>query len=216
MTYYLIDYENVKGEGLNGCSGLSKTDHIIIFFTRNAMKISMSEIADHGKAELEMIEVPSGKQSADMHIASYMAYLAGSSCEEPCRVVIISQDADFDNVIDFWKRRIGLDACRVHQISDARPAPSEEKKKVQPKKKVPKTEAEKPAVTAKEKTLKNAEIQKLLSKAGYDNHVVSFVASSVVKNMGETEAKQKVQKLLLSKFGEKKGSEICHMIIKHI
>lgn len=39
-TYYLIDYENVNSDGLSGCDKLAKSDHIIIFFTKNAMKIA--------------------------------------------------------------------------------------------------------------------------------------------------------------------------------
>ena len=37
------------------------SDHIIIFFTQNARKIDMAEIANHGAAELKMIEIPAGK-----------------------------------------------------------------------------------------------------------------------------------------------------------
>ncbi len=71
-TYYLIDYENVHSDGLTGCEKLGNADHIVIFFTQNATNLDMREIADHGSAELTMIEVPSGKQSADMHIVSYL------------------------------------------------------------------------------------------------------------------------------------------------
>lgn len=81
-TYYLIDYENVGSDGLSGCDQLKKTDHIMIFFTKNAKKIDMSEIANHGDAELEMIEVPAGKQSTDIHIGSYLGYLAGVNNEK--------------------------------------------------------------------------------------------------------------------------------------
>ena len=71
-TYYLIDYENVHSDGLAGCNDLTKTDHVIIFFTENAKNIDMSEIFDHGDASLEMEKVPAGNQSADMHIVSYL------------------------------------------------------------------------------------------------------------------------------------------------
>ena len=56
-TFYLIDYENVNSEGLTGCNKLGKSDHIVIFFTKNAKKIDMSEIADHGEADMDMCEV---------------------------------------------------------------------------------------------------------------------------------------------------------------
>ena len=48
----------------------------------------MCEIANHGDAELDMIEVPAGKQSADIHIGSYLGYLAGINKGKDCRIVI--------------------------------------------------------------------------------------------------------------------------------
>ena len=102
-TYYLIDYENVNSDGLEGCDKLSKTDHIIIFFTKNAHRIDMSDIANHGDADIDMYEVPAGKQSADMHISSYIGYLSGIYTDSKCNiVVVVSKDTDYDNVISFW------------------------------------------------------------------------------------------------------------------
>ena len=74
-TYYLVDYENVGINGLSGCKNMTSSEHIIIFFTQNARKIDMAEIANHGTAELKMIEIPAGKQSADIHIGSYLLHL---------------------------------------------------------------------------------------------------------------------------------------------
>lgn len=96
-----------------GCENMKSTDHIIIFFTQNARKIDMADIANHGTAELKMIEIPAGKQSADIHIGSYLGYLAGRS---KCSVVIISNDTDFDNVIKFWRKELGISVSRKHKI----------------------------------------------------------------------------------------------------
>ncbi len=127
-TYYLIDYENVNSEGLTGCEKLKNTDHIVIFFTKNAMKIDMSKIANHGDADLKMIEVSAGKQSTDIHIGSYLGYLAAkyemekagknkNGGEEPAwNVVIISADTDFDKVIRFWADNTGIGASRAQKI----------------------------------------------------------------------------------------------------
>lgn len=114
-THYLIDYENVHEDGLTGCQDLGKTDHIVIFFTQNAKNIDMGVITNHGAAGLDMIEVPVGKQSADMHIGSYLGYLAGK-CGNNCKVVVVSKDTDFDNVIHFWNQRAGIKASRSQQI----------------------------------------------------------------------------------------------------
>ncbi len=127
-TYYLIDYENVNSEGLTGCEKLKDTDHIVIFFTKNAMKIDMSKIADHGDADLKMIEVSAGKQSTDIHIGSYLGYLAAKyemekagedkkDGKDPAwNVVIISADTDFDKVIRFWSEKTGIGASRAQKI----------------------------------------------------------------------------------------------------
>lgn len=73
----------------------------------------MAEIANHGTAELKMIEIPAGKQSADIHIGSYLGYLAGKS---KCNIVIISNDTDFDNVIKFWKKGLGISVSRKKKL----------------------------------------------------------------------------------------------------
>ena len=111
--YYLVDYENVGSNGLSGCKNMTASDHILIFFTQNARKIDMATIANHGTAELKMIEIPAGKQSADMHIVSYLGYLAGTS---NCNIIIVSKDTDFDHVIQFWKKRLGISVSRKESI----------------------------------------------------------------------------------------------------
>jgi len=113
---------------------MTASEHIIIFFTQNARKIDMAEIANHGAAELKMIEIPAGKQSADIHIGSYLGYLAGKS---KCNIVIISNDTDFDNVIKFWKKELCISVARkkklqgttVKKQTDTKAKPKVDKKK---------------------------------------------------------------------------------------
>ena len=160
-TYYLIDYENVGELGLSGCGNLKKSDHIVIFFTPNAKNIDMTSIFDHGEAELEMINVPAGKQSADMHIGSYLGYLAGKN-GGTCNVVIVSNDTDYDKVINFWKERTDISASRSQQIKKAdTPKPQTNRKKP--------AEPEKAAANAKgnQKTKLMQEVTRAVKKAGY-------------------------------------------------
>ena len=176
-TFYLIDYENVHGDGLTGCQDLGKKDHIVIFFTPNAKKIDMSEISDHGSADLEMIEVPAGKQSADMHIGSYLGYLAGKN-EKNCSIVIVSKDSDFDKVISFWVKKTGIAADRTEQIKKR-----ETKKRQQAKQHqvVPgKTCAEE---NGTKKKLNQEVIQRLRSKR-YESSVANTVAEIVMRCYG--------------------------------
>ncbi len=293
-TYYLIDYENVHGDGLSGCQDLGKTDHIVIFFTQNAKNIDMRDISRHGEADLEMIEVPAGKQSTDMHIGSYLGYLAGKLGSK-CTVVIVSNDTDFDKVIDFWEEKIGIAVSRSQQIKKKTTTKSQPKKlqisstskntiRVSSAKKTmlnqevmktvinagfdasvansvaqiatglygdehmlsevhnelkekytnylevyaavktviskyadeDKTKTSAEPVTAKDKTTKNSEIQKTLSKAGLSSDIVNDVSSTAVKNLTQKNGKQQTYRAVISKYGQTKGLNIYNHIKKLI
>ena len=293
-TYYLIDYENVHGDGLSGCQELGKTDHIVIFFTQNAKNIDMSDISNHGEAVLEMTEVPAGKQSADMHIGSYLGYLAGKSGKN-CNVVIVSKDTDFDKIIEFWKQKTGITASRAQQIKkkcasnkQVKTVQSTPTKKMTPQvsgtrktmlnqevmqavrsagfdasvantvaqiatgvygnehmlsevhnelrerysnylevygairpvlSKYANDEQSKSNVALaalKDKTATNAEIQKILSKAGFSNDIITYVASTAVKNLSDKNGKQQTYRSIISKYGQIKGLTIYNCIKKHI
>ena len=207
----MIDYENVHGDGLAGCQNLGKNDHIVIFFTQNAKNIDMSDISNHGSAALDMIEVPAGKQSADMHIGSYLGYLAGKG-EKNCNVVIVSKDTDFDKVIKFWKQKVGIVASRTEQIK-------KKTTKSQPSKKQATSNIAKTGATtasSKTKTAANTEVQKILSKAGFSNDITNYVASIVVKNLGQKNGKQQIYRTIIAKYGQGKGLVVYQHIKKHI
>ena len=58
------------------------------------------------KSKLITHKVPTGNQSADMHLGSYLGYLIGKECtgqDEECKIVVISKDTGFDHIIEFWK-----------------------------------------------------------------------------------------------------------------
>ena len=288
-TYYLIDFENVKSDGLKGCEKLTEKDHIIIFFTENAKKLDMSKIANNGKASLEMISVPVGKQSADIHISSYTGYLVGQDVGAKCNIVIVSEDTDYDNVIRFWRDRTKISVLRketidnkkknkevsndvavkspnktvinnktklnqdvMQAISNSGYAPEvannvahivakshdsntflsevhnalKEKytdyndvykiiKPILTKHNVSKDKDVK-KVSSKDRTVINAEIMKRLSSAGFSNDIVTYVASTAVKNLNVKNGKQQTYRTIVSKFGQGKGLNIYNQIKKII
>lgn len=291
-TYYLIDYENVHSDGLSGCKNLGKSNHIVIFFTKNARNIDMSEISNHGNAELEMIEAPVGKQSADMHIVSYLGFLAGKLGQN-CNAIIVSKDTDFDNVIKFWNEKTGIKVSRAQQIQGkpTSKASTNTRQPITPKntpakvadvgktkltqetmqavrragyeasvantvaqiatrlygsehmlievhnalrerysdylavynsvkpvlsKYIDVAASKSKAVTAKDKTAINTAIMKLLSKAGYSNDIVTYTASTVVKNFGVKNGKQQTYRMIIKKYGQNKGLLIYNQIKKHL
>ena len=119
-TYYLIDYENVGSEGFKGCEKLRETDIIHLFYTDNSRKIDLDIINDHGESKLITHKVPTGNQSADMHLGSYLGYLIGKECagqDEECKIVVISKDTGFDHIIEFWKTEKDVKVSRNEKIS---------------------------------------------------------------------------------------------------
>ncbi len=234
--YYLIDYENVGSDGLCGCDRLSESDHIVIFFTNNAKKIDMREIADHGKAELVMIEVPAGRQSADIHIGSYIGYLIGSGKNRD--IGVVSNDTDFDNVIKFWaksgasvsrSRSITIASVK-HKAAQKNKAEKPEKKsaektrkekeapvpKPQNKKKKPEKQAAKPKKSEQGRSELNTSVMQTLGKAGYDCNTSGAAASIAVKNNGKADGKQQVYLALVQKFGQETGLDIYGKIKKKL
>lgn len=209
----MIDFENVGADGLAGCDKLTALDHIYIFFTQNAKKIDMGEIAQHGQSEIKMIEVPAGKQSTDIHIGSYLGYLAGKYVSEnkakSCRVVIISKDTDYDNLIKFWTNGTEIKASRSLQIKKAMPKSTSSKQAVDSPNKTTQTAGQK-------KCAANVKVQQILSKANFANDITNYVASVVTKNIGVKNGKQQIYRTIISKYGQNKGLNIYNHIKKHI
>lgn len=177
-TYYLIDFENVHGDGLAGCRNLNKKDRIIIFFTKNAKSIDMSEIADHGNAKIKMIEVSAGKQSADMHIGSYLGYLVGKK-RKKCKVVVVSKDTDYDNIIKFWKKKTGIKVSRAKQIKKR----AESKKPANRKRSAALKKTRKKRSGAG-KTKLNSETIQAMRRAGFDASTANKVAQIATGHYG--------------------------------
>lgn len=76
----MIDYENVGSEGFKGCENYGK-QILSIFLYRQQQKIDLDIINDHGEAKLVTHKVPTGNQSADMHLGSYLGYLIGKNAQ---------------------------------------------------------------------------------------------------------------------------------------
>lgn len=186
-TYYLIDYENVYSDGLSGCENLSSKDHIVIFFTKNAKRIDMSEIANLGDVGLEMIEVSAGKQSADMHIASWLGYLVGINQDKNYRIAIVSKDTDYDKIIEFWgKRKVKI--SRVKQI------------KAFKHKSNAITQGKRTVKVSDKKSRLNQEIMQSVRNAGYVASVANAVAQIVTGFYGEERIMVKVHNALREKY----------------
>ena len=211
-TYYLIDFENVHTDGLEGCETLKNTDHIVIFFTQNAINMDMRAVVNCKAGDVSWIEVPAGKQSLDNHIGTYMGYLAGKNQKDGCSIVIISKDTDYDNLVKFCKDRFGVKASRKAQIKKAT-ATTSAKATTTAAKTTTKTTAK---ASGEEKTKVNNEVIKILRKAKYADDVVNYTTSTVLKHYNEDKAKQTIYRAIVSKYGQEKGLKIYNLIKKSI
>jgi len=100
-TYYLVDFENVHNEGVEHISSLSKEDHIHIFYTKNALNISL-DIALAKDMDIIGHKVSEGDESLDKHLLSYLGYMLGINQEKKCAYIIIAKDKGYDKIIEFW------------------------------------------------------------------------------------------------------------------
>lgn len=103
---YLVDYENVHEAGLCGMEKLTDEDRVYIFHTCVGDRISLSVLEDV-RAGVKVIRVPGGNQSLDMHLGSFLGYLIGKEDGET-RFAVVSCDADYRNIADFWNRTCGM------------------------------------------------------------------------------------------------------------
>ena len=224
-NYYLIDFENVNEEGLNGIFDLDESAFIYLFYTEKSLKISLDFLNDlllKGlKASLTLFKVPAGKQSLDSHIHSYLGYLIG--LKEDAKYYIVSKDKGYSKIIDFWNYNLNSEivysytSINLKMEADAKvievKTDDKVKIKVEPPKKKPvtKVEIKKPS-KALDKTSLNNSIQTVLSKQKYENEVISFVAKTATKNFNQESPKKEIYQSIIKEYGQKKGLEIYNLI----
>ena len=120
-NFFLVDYENVKLDGLNGIENRKKTDSICIFYSKNADKMSfdLHAILNNTKAVISTQRVRVGyKNALDFQLTSFLGY-AISQCRENCKkkvdFYIVTKDNGFNCLIDYWKKQ-GVDVYMVRSL----------------------------------------------------------------------------------------------------
>lgn len=129
MATYLIDYENVSKDGLNGVTRLTEADRVIIFYSERAdrMTFGLHRRLNETKATIEYRKVEVGGHNAlDFQLATYLGYLiAQNSSEEYC---IVSHDRGFEFLAGFWKKP-QFNVCLTRAISESPQAEERNAKK---------------------------------------------------------------------------------------
>lgn len=220
-TYYLIDFENVGNEGMNGCESLTSNDRIYLFYTENVKSIDVNIIGNHGSAKFYVLKVPVGKQSTDMHLVSFLGYLIGMNKDSESKYVIVSKDTDYDNVIKFWKEKKKLSVSRAEKITGAKKK-SNNKNNVDNQGQKTDVQTQNVSDTKKdsaEKTKKsqlNNEIQQELKKDKVSAEVTGFVTSNVLKHIGQKNNKNTVYRIFVDKYGQAQGLDLYKRIKKYL
>lgn len=115
---FFIDFENVHNAGLSNLKGLTKDDLFYIFYTVNAESITLDNLNLLNKSccKYDLIKVPAGSQSLDMHLISFVGYAIGIHGKK-YNYVVISKDKDYDNIISFWEKKCGISIKRQTSIN---------------------------------------------------------------------------------------------------
>lgn len=236
-TYYLIDYENVGSEGFKGCEKLRETDIIHLFYTDNSRKIDLDIINDHGESKLVTHKVPTGNQSADMHLGSYLGYLLGTECaaqedtdekytnEKYTNEKHTNEEHTNQNHIDrdYTTREkykfviISKDTGFDHIIQFWR---DEKKAEISRREKISGKQSAQKIIdidtSAKKSQQVRQQIASTLHNAGMSKEVVNYVSCLIEQNAGEEKRKQEIHNAVVSKYGNEKGREIYRSIKNRI
>ena len=117
-TLFLVDFENVHDEGLEGVDSIRAIDHVIIFYGPLIKSISLEAHLAMGRSigYVEPLRTSrTAKNYLDFQLSTYLGYLIAQDKYENVR--IISKDTGFDSVVDFWTGR-GIDIKRRRTIAD--------------------------------------------------------------------------------------------------
>ena len=118
--YFLVDYENVKSEGLNGITSLTENDNVKIFYSKDAQTLTfgLHRRIMNAQANIDYIKIDNSiksslKNALDVILLSELNTLI--KLEREAEFFIISKDSDFDNYIDD-KTRKGIKICKIPDI----------------------------------------------------------------------------------------------------
>ena len=96
MIHFMVDWENIQHNGLQGSQYLCKTDSVTIFYSGACNRIEQGDLQNllHSGCELQICKlVRTGKNALDFYISSKIGALFGGGYEG--HVAIVSRDKGF-------------------------------------------------------------------------------------------------------------------------
>ena len=125
MVNYLVDYENVNRDGLNGVGKLDSNNSVYIFYSEKAdsMTFGLHKRLMETEANVEYFKATVGtKNSLDFQLVSFLGYKIAQNEEES--YVIVSKDTGYNSVVEFWSRK-KIKISRAESITSDRQHSSE-------------------------------------------------------------------------------------------
>ena len=105
--YFLVDFENVRSDGLRGVDYLEESDYLTIFFSNAAHSCENRylEYIERSRCHFNTCKLKkAGKNALDFYIASRVGEFYGTGHTE--RIAIISKDQGYKAVRDYWNARL--------------------------------------------------------------------------------------------------------------
>lgn len=120
MNYYLVDFENVKKDGLDGIHKLEQEDRVCILYSKNADSITFEQHKKimESKADIELCKVDVGSKNAlDFQLATQLGFLIANKSAD--NYYIVSKDKGFEILSGYWKSR-GVSVTLIADIMGRR------------------------------------------------------------------------------------------------
>lgn len=139
MNYFLVDFENVRTDGIKDLKGVQEGDSMVVFYSENCKSITL-DVLDSIialKLKYSSFKVKVGTKNAlDFQLASYLGYLIGQNGIDT-NYYIVSNDKGFEVVVDFWKEQgISVSCISLKElVAVPKKETTKETKKTEPKKK---------------------------------------------------------------------------------
>lgn len=132
MNYYLVDFENVRTDGIKDLKGVQEGDAMVVFYSEICKNITL-DVLDSIialKLKYSSFKVKVGTKNAlDFQLTSYLGYLIGQ-CGMDTNFYIVSDDKGFEVVADFWKEQnVSVSCISLKEPAVATPKKAELKKK---------------------------------------------------------------------------------------
>lgn len=213
--YFLVDYENVKCDGMVGAEHLTREDSVLIFYSDNTPNITLDRISDILRSgclfETCKLQTP-GKNALDFYIATKTGEIFGAGSDTV--VAVVSGDKGFRFIADFWNTgsqskkvvfRPSIEECiaLAERSTDRSRAIANKKSK---------THEHAAIVDEQNTTGEDAMTRALKTTLGssYTADIRDLVRAAVIKKKGL----QEKFRAIVKQFGQQKGLEIYRGIKK--